>query len=85
MDLNWDPSAFVAEQMSMEVAPRWNPREWWFKKDVVQPMEALAEFTPYLASATMIGPFEQRGVVCRPCQGPTPAPTAVIFAYGGGR
>ena len=59
--LNWDPSAFVAEHMSMEVAPRWNPQEEWFKTDVVQPMEALAEFTPYLASAAMIGPFEQRG------------------------
>ena len=33
--------------MSMEVAPRWNPHEGWFKKDMVQPMEALAEFTPY--------------------------------------
>ena len=33
----------------------------------------------------MIGPFEQRGGVCGPCQGSTPAPTAVIFAYGGGR
>ena len=61
VDLNWDPSAFVAEHMSMEVAPRWNPREGWFMKDVVQPMEAWAEFTPYLASVAMTGPFEQRG------------------------
>ena len=59
MDLNWDPSAFVAEHMSMEVAPRWNPSEGWFKKDVVQPIEAWAEFTPYLASVAMTGPFEQ--------------------------
>ena len=36
----------------------------WFKKDVVQPMAALAEFTPYLASVASVaamGPFEQRG------------------------
>ena len=90
MDLHWDPSAFVAEHMSMEVAPRWNPRDGWFKKDVVQPMEAWAEFTPYLASVTSLatmGPFEQRwgGEVRGPCQGPTPAPTTVIFAYGGER
>ena len=69
----------------MEVAPRWNPREGWFKKDVVQPMAAWAEFTPYLASIATMGPFEQRGGYCGSCQGPTPAPTAVIFAYGGGR
>ena len=62
MDLHWNPSAFVVEHMSMEVAPRWNPREGWFKKDVVQPIEAWAEFTPYLASAVMTGPFEQRVV-----------------------
>ena len=42
VDLHWDPSVFAAEHMSMEVAPRWNPREWRFKKDVVQPMEAWA-------------------------------------------
>ena len=85
VDLNWDPSALVAEHMSMEVAPRSNPREGWFKKDVVQPMEAWAEFTPYLASVAMTGPFEQSGGRdCGPCQGPTPATTAVIFAYGGG-
>ena len=59
--LNLDPSAFVAEHMSMEVVLRWNPQEGWFKEDVVQPMEALAEFTPYLASAAMMGPFKQRG------------------------
>ena len=47
--LNWDPSAFVAEHMSMEVSQRWNPQELWFKKDVVQPMESWTEFTPYLA------------------------------------
>ena len=58
VDLNWDPRAFVAEHMPMEVAPRWNPRR--FKKDVVQPIEAWAEFTPYLASVAMTGPFEQR-------------------------
>ena len=61
---HWDPSAFEMEHMSMEVAPRWNPREGWFKKDEVQPMAAWAEFTPYLASVTsvaMMGPFEQRG------------------------
>ena len=40
VDLHWDPSAFEMEHMSMEVAPRWNPREGWFKKDVVQPMAA---------------------------------------------
>ena len=49
------------EHMSMEVAPRWNPREGWFKKDVVQPMAAWAEFTPYLASVGMCGLFERRG------------------------
>ena len=48
------------EHMSMEVAPRWNPMEGWFKKDVVQPMAAWAEFTPYLASIATMGPFEQR-------------------------
>ena len=52
--LNWDQSVFVAEHMSMEVSPRWNPQEGWFKKDVVQPMDAWAEFTPYLDSAAMI-------------------------------
>ena len=60
VDLRWDPSAFEMEHMSMEVAPRWNPREGWFKKDVVQPMAAWAEFTPYLASVAsvaMMGPF----------------------------
>ena len=61
MELNWDPSAFVEEHMSMDVSPRWNPQEGWFKKDVVQPMEAWEEFTPYLASAAMIGPFETSG------------------------
>ena len=54
VELNWDPSAFVAEHMSMEVAPRWNPQEGWFKKDVVQPMETWAEFTPYLTSSAMM-------------------------------
>ena len=44
--LNWDQSVFVEEHMLMEVSPRWNPQEGWFKKDVVQPMEAWAEFTP---------------------------------------
>ena len=61
VELNCDPSAFVAEHMPMEVAPRWNPQEGWFKKDVVQPMEAWAEFTPYLSSVAVMGPFEQRG------------------------
>ena len=83
--LNWDPSVFVAEHMSMEVSPRWNPQEGWFKKDVVQPMETWTEFTPYLANATMCGPFEQRGGVCLPSAGSTPAPAVVIFAYGDGR
>ena len=77
------------ENMSMEVAPRWNPTEGWFKKDVVQSMAAWAEFTPYLASVTSVavmGPFEQRGGGVRgSCQGPTPTPTFVVFAYGGGR
>ena len=59
--LDWDPSAFVAEHMSMEVSPRWNPQECWFRKNVVQVTEAWAEFTPYLASVGMCGPFEQRG------------------------
>ena len=49
------------EHISMEVAPRWNPREGWFKKDVVQPMAAWAEFTPYLASIATMGPFERMG------------------------
>ena len=40
VDLRWDPGAFEMEHMPMEVAPRWNPREGWFKKDVVQPMAA---------------------------------------------
>ena len=64
VDLHWDPGAFEMEHMSMEVAPRWNPREGWFKKDVVQPMAAWAEFTPYLASVASVavmGPFEQSG------------------------
>ena len=61
VDLHWDPSAFEIEHISMEVAPRWNPREGWFKKDVAQPMAACAEFTPYLASVAMMGPFEQSG------------------------
>ena len=86
LDLHWDPGAFEMEHMSMEVAPRWNPREGWFTKDVVQPMEAWTEFTPYLASVTTIGPFEQMGGGVRgPCQRSTPATTVVIFAYGGGR
>ena len=51
--LNWDPSAFVAEHMSMDVSPRWNPQQGWFRKDVVQGKEAWTEFTPYLASAAM--------------------------------
>ena len=63
--------------------------EGWFKKDVVQPMAAWAEFTPYLASVASVaamGPFEQRGGGVRgSCQGPTPTPTFVVFAYGGGR
>ena len=54
MKLNWDPGAFVAEHMSMEVSPRCNPQEGWYRKNVVQPMEAWAEFTPYLASAAMV-------------------------------
>ena len=33
MKLSWDPSVFEAEHMSMEVLPRWNPQECWFKKD----------------------------------------------------
>ena len=64
MELRWDPGDFEMENMSMEVAPRWNPMEGWFKKDVVQPMTAWAEFTPYLASVASVavmGPFEQRG------------------------
>ena len=63
--------------------------EGWFKKDVVQPMAAWAEFTPYLASVASVavmGPFEQRGEgVFGSCQGPTPTPTVVVFADGGGR
>ena len=81
MKLNCDPSVFVAEHMSMEVLPRWNPQEGWFKKDVVQPTETWTEFTPYLANATVCRPFEQRGRGLRT----TPAPAVVIFAYGGGR
>ena len=64
VDLRWDPGDFAMEHMSMEVAPRWNPMEGWFKKDVVQPMAAWEEFTPYLASVASVavmGPFEQRG------------------------
>ena len=89
MELRWDPGDFEMENMSMEVAPRWNPMEGWFKKDVVQPMAAWAEFTPYLASVASVsamGPFEQRGAGVRgSCQGPTPTPTFVVFAYGGRR
>ena len=62
--LHWDPGAFEMEHMPMEVELRWNPREGWFKKDVVQPMEAWAEFTPYLASVASVATmefFEQRG------------------------
>ena len=62
--LNWDPSVLVAEHMSMEVSKMWNPQMWWFKKDAVQPMDVWAKFTPYLASAAMCGPFEQKGGVC---------------------
>ena len=80
------PGAFEMGHMSMEVAPRWNPMEGWFKKDVVQPMAAWAKFTPYLASVAVMGPFEQRGGgVCGSCQGPTPTSTVAVFAYGGGR
>ena len=85
--LRWDPGDFEMEHMSMEVAPRWNPIEGWFKKDVVQPMAAWAEFTSYLASVASVatmGHFEQRGGL-RILSGTHPAPTAVIFAYGGGR
>ena len=88
MELRWDPGDFEMEHMSMEVAPRWNPMEGWFKKDVVQPMAAWAEFTPYLASVASVaamGPFEQSGGVRGSCQGPTPTPTFVVFAYGGER
>ena len=84
--LDWDPGVFEAEHTSMEVSPRWNSQEGWFRKDVVQATEAWAEFSPYLVSVCMCGPFEQRGVEVRgPCSGPTPAATVVIFAYGGGR
>ena len=83
--LNWDPSAFVAEHMSMEVLPRWNPQECWFKKDVLQPMGTWTEFTPYLANNTVCGPFEQRGGSLRTTCGTHPAQAVVIFAYGGGR
>ena len=75
------------EHMSMEVALRWNPREGWFKKDVVQPMAAWAEFTPYLASVAMKGPFEQRGgefadPVREP---PTPQPLLCLPMVVGGK
>ena len=77
VDLRWDPGAFEMEHMSMEVAPRWNPMEGWFKKDVVQPMAAWAEFTPYLASVASVavmGPFEQRGGGLRILSGTHPHP-----------
>ena len=65
--------------MSMEVAPRWNPREGWFKKDVVQPMTAWAEFTPYLASIATMVPFEQRVVeLADPVMDPSP-PQPLLF------
>ena len=60
--VSFNPGDFTAEHMSMEVAPQWDPQEGWFRKDVVQPMEAWAEFTPYLASVTTTWPFEQSGV-----------------------
>ena len=66
LDLRWDPGAFEMEHMSMEVAPRCNPMEGWFKKDVVQPMAAWAEFTPYLASVASVkvmGPPKRDGVL----------------------
>ena len=64
-NVSWNPGDFTAEHMSMEVAPQWDPQEGWFRKDVVQPMVAWAEFTPNLASLPMTGPFEQRrGGVC---------------------
>ena len=89
LDLHWDPGAFEMEHVSMQVAPRWHPTEGWFKKDVVQPMAALAEFTPYLASVTSVavmGPFEQRGgEFADPVRDPPPTPTVVVFADGGGR
>ena len=53
VDLRWDPGAFEMEHMSMEVAPRWNTMDGWFRKDVVQATEAWAEFTPYLDSVAM--------------------------------
>ena len=46
VDLLWDPGDFEMEHMSMEVAPRWNPMEGWFRKDVVQPLAAWED--PYL-------------------------------------
>ena len=58
--INFDPSVFVAEHMPMEVSPRLNPQEGWFKKDVVQPMVTRTEFTPYLGNATVCGTFQQR-------------------------
>ena len=58
VDLHWDPSAFEMEHISMEVAPRWNPMQGWFKKDVVQPMAAWVEFTPYLASVASVAMME---------------------------
>ena len=76
------------EHMSMEVAPRWNQMEGWFKKDVVQPMVAWAEFTPYLASVAMMGPFEQRGgeSFADPVRDPpTPQPLLYLPMVVGGK
>ena len=56
----------------MEMVPIWNPHEGWFKKDVVQPMEAWAEIAPYLTSAAMMRPFEQGWEFADPVMDPPP-------------
>ena len=37
---------FTAEHVSMELELYCDPQEGWCRNDVVQPMEAWAEFTP---------------------------------------
>ena len=78
------------EHMSMEVAPRWNPIEGWFKKDMVQPMAAWAEFTPYLASVAVMGPPKRDGVLDGGVQqgavdSQEPGRTLKIFTIASGR
>ena len=65
--------------MSIDVSPRWNPREGWFINDVVQATEAWAEFTPYFASVCLCGPFEQRWVEFEDPVWDSPPPQPLLY------